>query len=599
MTQKVGLTRRTGVRRLASRYSVLLVALILSASLLTTVMAADVLLDPSFDTDGIVTTDQNEFDQINDIAIQPDGKIVAAGYSGILHDSTQEPLSIMIVRYNTDGSLDATFGSGGIVTTAIGTYAKAWAVAVQADGKLVIGARSGTFLTSDFTLVRYNPNGSLDASFGTGGIVVTSFGDFSQIQDVAIQSDGKIVATGDAPSFGTSTSLSIFTVARYNTDGSLDATFAGDGVSQAIPAGFSISPAVDPHAIAIQADQKIAVAGTCVIGSSLKFCVSRYNPDGLLDNTFDSDGLVMTDFDSSFGGLANDLSIQPDNKIVVGGQCFPPTGGVIPALARYNPDGSLDPGFDSDGRVTMPNSVQFEPTALALQSTKIVIVGRDFVTFDSAMAAARFNSDGSIDDTFGSGGLVTTPVGTLQSAANAVAVQTDGRIVSAGYSNFIFNFALGAAFSDFALVRYDTPVAQPVVGASVSGGGWIDSPAGAYAATPSLTGKANFAFVTKQQDGAIVPTGSLQFQFNAGRLKFQSTSFESLSVSGTQVQFEGAGTINGGGSYHFTVTAMDGDQPGGDGQDKFRIRISSDSDGLIYDNQVNTALGGGNIVIHH
>lgn len=674
--------------------------------LITTVIvsAADSDLDPSFDGDGIVTTDHGEFEQINDIAIQPDGKIVAVGHSGILHDTIQEPLSMMIARYNADGSLDATFGSGGIVTTDIGAYAKAFAVAIQTDGKIVTGGRSGTVLQSDFTLVRYNPNGSLDTSFGTGGIVITSFGASSEIQDVAIQADGKILVTGPAP--GLSTSLTIFTVARYNTDGSLDATFDGDGVSQAVPAGFPLSPAVVPRAIAVQADQKLAVAGVCVVDSSLKFCVSRYNPNGSLDNTFDSDGLVMTDFDSSFGGFANDLSIQPDGKIVAAGQCFPPGGGVIPALARYNPNGSLDSSFDSDGRVTMPNSVQFEPEALALQANgKMVIAGRDFIFFNSEIAVARFNPDGSLDNTFGSGGLVSTPVGTAHSAANAIAVQTDGRIVAGGYGNFS---GLASIVSDFALVRYGTVVNHPpnvtitgpasgsvfavntpvsftgtftddpgdtdtvqwsfesttqpgtivvpvlptsgsadvtytftepgvykvslkvtdnnllsttattvngvealVViydpnGGSVSGGGWFESPQGAFVQMPAASGKASFGFVSRYQRGATLPIGNTKFQLIAGGLNFQSTGYEWLVVSGNKAQFKGVGTINGSGSYRFMLTTIDGDHASGDGQDKIRLRIWSDSTGLIYDNQLNapdnadpiTVVGGGSIVIH-
>ena len=709
MAQKEKSAEHTCAHRLISHYSTFLAPLVIIAILATTVMvsAADSDLDPSFDGDGIVTTDHGEFEQFNDIAIQPDGKIVAAGHSGIFHGSTQEPLSMMIARYNADGSLDATFGSGGIVTTDIGTYAKAWTVAIQADGKILIGGRSGSIFEADFTLVRYNPNGSLDTSFGTGGIVITSFGAFSQIEDVAIQPDGKIVVTGDAPSFGTSTSLSIFTMARYNTDGSLDATFDGDGVSQAVPDGFPLSPAIVPQAMALQADQKIAVAGFCVIDSSLKFCVSRYNSNGLLDNTFDSDGLVMTDFDSSFGGFANDLSIQPDNKIVASGQSFSPSG-VIPALARYNPNGSLDTSFDSDGRVTMPNSVQFESTAFALQSNgKMVIVGRDFsLLFNSAIAVACFNSDGSMDETFGSGGILTTPVGTGSSAAFAVAIQTDGRIVAGGYSNF--TAGLEAILSDFALVRYgevvnhppnvtitgpasgstfavNTPVnftgtfsddpgdthtvewsfesitqpgkivvtVVPTSGSAdttytftesgvykvslkvtdnnflstttttvnglealvviydpdgkwVSGGGWFDSPQGAFVQMPVASGKASFGFISRYQSGSTLPIGSTRFQLNAGGLNFQSTSYEWLVISGNKAQYTGVGTINGSGSYRFILMTIDGDQPNGDGQDKIRLRIWSDT-GLIYDNQLNapdnadpaTVLGGGSIVIHH
>jgi len=593
-------SERIGMRRLISTHSVLLTALILGATLLTGVIvsAADSDLDPSFDGDGIVVTDHGEFEQIHAIVIQPDGKIVAAGLSGILHDTVQEPLSMMVARYNVDGSLDSTFGSGGIVTTEIGTYARAWAVALQADGKIVVGGRGGTFLQANFALVRYNANGSLDNTFGSGGIVTKSFGAFSQITGVGVQADGKIVVSGDAPGPG---SFSMFTVARYNTNGSLDTTFDSDGVSQPVPNGFQVSPTVTARGLALQLDQKIVVAGVCVFGSTLKSCTSRYNnSDGSLDNTFDGDGLVATDFDSSFGSVAEGVKIQPDGKIVVAGQAFT-TNGVIPALARYNADGSLDTSFDGDGRVTTPHSLQLEAEALALQPNgKIVVVGRGFTfsPFFSAITAVRYDPNGSLDSTFGDGGFVTTFVGTSQ--AFAIAIQTDGRIVVGGYGNLVAN--ADAVVSDFALVRYGMPKEG-----GISGGGWIDSPAGALVQMPTATGKVHFGFVCHFQNGANVPTGHTQFQFNAGNLNFKSTSYEGLVISGAKAQCTGTGTINGSGSYHFLLTVIDGDQPSGDGADKFRMRILSDSNDVIYDNQFNapdnadptTLLGGGNIAIQH
>jgi uncharacterized delta-60 repeat protein len=710
MKQKGRFMRRTGVRRLVHHYSVLLLALVFCAPLLTSVpvSAADSDLDSSFDGDGIVTTDHAEFDQINDMVIQPDGRIVAAGHSGVFHDFTQEPLSIMVARYNIDGSLDSTFGTGGIATTDIGTYAKALCVALQADGKILVGGRSGTFLQLSFTLVRYNTDGSLDATFGSGGIVTTSIGSFSQIVDLAIQPDGKIVAAGEGTLSGLPVITFVFSVARYNTDGSLDATFDGDGVSQAIPAGLVTSPAVSPAGIALQMDHKIVVAGTCIVDPGIELCVSRYNSDGSLDSTFDNDGLVVTDFDTSFG-LGQDIGIQSDGKIVVAGQSFD-ANGVVPAIARYSTDGSLDASFDGDGRMTTPLPIQLQTRALALQSDgKIVIVGDGFVFdpfFRTVMTVARYDSDGSIDETFGSGGLVTTTIGTSHSVATAVALQTDGRIVAGGFVNFIIG--LEAPFWDFALVRYgdavnspsavtitgpasgsvfavSTPVnftgtftddasdthtaewnfesiIQPATvvepsgstpgsanttftfseagvykvslkvtdngglsgtattvndltalvviydpnGGWVAGGGWIESPQGAFALMPTATGKANFGFVVRYQNGASEPTGSAEFKFNAAGLNFQSTRYDWLVISsGKKAQCQGVGTINGSGSYRFMLTSIDGDQPGG-GQDKFRIRIWSDSNGLVYDNQLNapdgddptTILGGGNIVIH-
>jgi hypothetical protein len=140
----------------------------------------------------------------------------------------------------------------------------------------------------------------------------------------------------------------------------------------------------------------------------------------------------------------------------------------------------------------------------------------------------------------------------------------------------------------------------------VTGGGWIDSPAKAYTADPSLTGKANFGFVSKYQKGANVPTGVTEFQFKVADLNFHSNNYEWLVVGGARAQYKGTGTINGSGSYKFILTAIDGQQPGGGGIDKFRIKIWDSADVIVYDNQTGasdtadptTALGGGSIVIH-
>lgn len=145
-------------------------------------------------------------------------------------------------------------------------------------------------------------------------------------------------------------------------------------------------------------------------------------------------------------------------------------------------------------------------------------------------------------------------------------------------------------------------------GGFVTGGGWINSPAGAYTANPTLTGKANFGFVSKYEPGHTVPTGNTQFQFQAARFNFKSTSYEWLVVSGSRAQYKGLGTINGSGSYSFILTAIGGEAPGGQGVDRFRLKVYGQNQGnaVIYDNNLNvpdtddptTALGGGSIVIH-
>ena len=140
----------------------------------------------------------------------------------------------------------------------------------------------------------------------------------------------------------------------------------------------------------------------------------------------------------------------------------------------------------------------------------------------------------------------------------------------------------------------------------VTGGGWIDSPPGAYTANPNLTGKAKFGFVSKYKTGASVPTGQTQFQFKAGDLNFHSSSYEWLVIAGAKAMYKGDGTVNGAAGFTFQINAIDGQVNGGGGVDKFRIKIKQTGGGVIYDNQMGagdnddptTALGGGSIKVH-
>jgi CSLREA domain-containing protein len=160
---------------------------------------------------------------------------------------------------------------------------------------------------------------------------------------------------------------------------------------------------------------------------------------------------------------------------------------------------------------------------------------------------------------------------------------------------------LGADQMSALVVIYDPSAGH------VTGGGWINSPAGAYVPNPALVGKANFGFVSKYKNGATVPDGNTEFQFKAGNLNFKSAVYEWLVIAGARAQYKGSGTINHAGDYRFMLTAIDGQQPGGGEQDKFRIKIWNNvGGGLVYDNQLNapdsadptTVLGGGSIVIH-
>jgi uncharacterized delta-60 repeat protein len=395
-------------------------------------------LDTTFDGDGKVTTDfAGGFDEAHAVAIQADGKIVAAGRT-IVSD-----FDFAVARYNTDGSLDTTFGVDGLVTMDFaGEDDEAHAVAIQGDGKIVaagLAIVSGTF---DFALARYNTDGSLDTTFDTDGKVTTDFaGSEDHARGVAIQGDGKIVAAGLANVSGTND----FALARYNANGSLDTTF-GSGLGK-IATDFAGS---DDHArgVAIQGDGKIVAAGLANVSGTNDFAVARYNANGSLDTTFDTDGKVTTDFagghDDAFG-----VAIQANGKIVAAGcvSCF---GGANFALARYNTDGSLDTTFDGDGLVTTDFAGGTDQAfAVAIQGDGKIVAAGSFVvsgTFD--FAVTRANTNGSLDTTFSGDGKVTTDFAGSTDQARAVAIQANGRIVAAGC------FRCDSLESEFALARY-------------------------------------------------------------------------------------------------------------------------------------------------
>lgn len=384
-------------------------------------------LDPSFGSAGKVTT--KTVGPLTSIVLQPDGRIVVAGQVGA---------DFNVARYNSDGSLDPTFGIGGQITINLGAHA----LALQPDGKIVVAGAGPSIsnpfdvFRSDAALARYNPDGTLDATFGSGGRVSTHFSDAdaslnSDANALSLQPDGKIVATvrADAVPFFCLRDCSakfLFVLIRYNPDGSLDRAFGSVGTA---------TLDLGPNALALQPDGKFVVAGE--VGSD--FAVARYNPDGNRDPTFASGGTVTTDFGATDFG--NALTVEPDGKIVVVGESN--AGGVSShfALARYNPDGSLDPTFGSGGKVATVFSGRDVANALALQRdgkfivaghTGILAVPGDPLTVvGSDFAVARYNPDGSLDQTFGTGGKVTTDFGNVD-FANALALQPDGRILVAG-----------------------------------------------------------------------------------------------------------------------------------------------------------------------
>ena len=409
-------------------------------------------LDPTFDGDGKVTTNfagsPTSTDRAFGVAIQGDGKIVDAGFTNIPGPN------FGLARYNPDGSLDPTFSGDGKVTTDFAGSGEdvAQAVAIQADGKIV-AAGFADVPGRDFALARYNTDGSLDPTFDGDGKVTTDFaGSTDSVSGVVIQADGKIVAAGNA-----NVPFDDFGLARYNTDGSLDTTFSGDGkVTTDFAGGSSDERALG---VAIQADGKIVAAGFAfVFGAVQDFALARYNPDGSLDATFSGDGKVTTDFASS-GDQAHGVAIQADGKIVAAG--FADVPGRDFALARYNTDGSLDTTFSGDGKVTTDFAGGLdEAHGVAIQANgKIVAAGRALVSGNQDFALARYNADGSLDTTFSGDGKVTTDIAGSTDEARGLAIQADGKIVAAGFAS--------VGIQDFALARYTVSVCRRVARASM------------------------------------------------------------------------------------------------------------------------------------
>ncbi len=247
-------------------------------------------------------------------------------------------------------------------------------------------------------------------------------------------------------------------------------------------------------------------------------------------------------------------------------------------------------GINIDKTAPSTSGVQANPNPVPLNTS--VVLAASLGDGGSGLVRGEYSIDGS------------TPVTlALASGATAAVSGTIPAFPETGVYNICVravDLAGNVGANDCVLV----PVYDPS-GGFVTGGGWINSPAGAYNADPTLTGKATFGFESRYKPGAQVPTGNTQFHFKAGDLNFKSTSYEWLVVAGKKAQYKGSGTINGAGNYNFMLTAIDGDLPGGGNQDRFRLKITGPG-GLVYDNQMGandgddptTALGGGSIVIH-
>jgi len=397
---------------------------------------------------GLVTTDVNtsQDDVAFAVVRQPvDGKIITVG------TSFTTPASIVVIRYNTDGTPDSTFGTNGITVTGLPPAdASAFAATLQADGKLLVAGRSCPLSgTSSFLLLRYHTDistgtpGTLDtAGFNSPlGYVVTPIpsGSSTSANAVALRG-GNILVAGHSNIGGQFRIV----LAQYTSTGALDT--AGFGAGQGFVTTQIGSLDADAAALAVQGDGKIVAAGLAGSAASQIWDVAllRYNTDGTLDLPFGgtNTGMVIKDIGSS-SNYANAVAIQGDGKIVVAGNAFVNSfaGTSDIAVLRYNTDGSLDTGFGNpNGYVTTNVSAFDNGFAVAVQSdNKIVVAGNADAGTGDRLALLRYNADGSLDADpmtgFGTGGIVTRAASGPSTIAGAFAVllQPGGEIVVAGY----------------------------------------------------------------------------------------------------------------------------------------------------------------------
>lgn len=413
-------------------------------------------LDNSFGMNGKVTTSfGSTVSVLTEVAIQPDNKILACGTT-LVGTNYQ----IALCRFNTDGSLDTSFGTNGKVISNVGgtDFSGFQHIAIQTDNKIIVsGINNIGSANYDFAMIRYNSDGTLDNTFGTNGVVITDFNNGrDECYSIALQNDGKIILAGQTYLAG---EYYNFGIARYNSNGSLDSTFGTNG-KVSIDFGFN---SVNSHSndgaysIKIQSNGKLILGGWSDYSGIIevnKFAIMRLNTNGILDATFGTNGKVITDFGNDNVILA--LAIGSDDKIIAGGQIgFGTNQNTKIGIAKYDSNGILETTFGTNGKVqTQINTSMMKDNiwALTLQNdNKIVAGGYSLNSSNYDFSILRYNTDGTLDTSFNLNGIINTDFNNSQDRAYAITIQNDDKIVAGGFTNS------GTSYN-FALARYNNTI---------------------------------------------------------------------------------------------------------------------------------------------
>ncbi|MCJ7432362.1 MAG: cadherin domain-containing protein, partial [Anaerolineales bacterium] len=404
----------------------LLVAVAIVALLAATqALAAFGSLDPTFGTNGIVIADLgSSSDSVSDIALQPDGRIIMMGSA-----TSQLPI---LMRYNSNGSVDATFGTNGKLTLNFGSK-----VAIQPDGKLVVAGSSN----HSFAVARYNSNGaSLDNTFGTNGVAIIPSDpreDSYSVSDLAIESDGKIVVVGTLRCG--QCNFTDIVIAHFNSDGTPYDTDFSNGLIILDKFNFPNNRYNSGQAVAIQSDGKIVISGGMMDNDGEgQISLARLNTDGLSDKTFGTNGKgTITAAVTAFHYHKSSMVLQTDGRIVVVGTTSDGDDLLNDlVVARFNGNGVLDTTFGGTGiAITDFGGNEFGTDVHLQADGRIIAVGTSSTSGSDNLLIVRYNADGSLDTAFGDNGKLIGGLGNGSSSGAGIEIQPNGKFIVVGSSN--------------------------------------------------------------------------------------------------------------------------------------------------------------------
>ena len=391
-------------------------------------------VDTSFGTSGFTRTIIADNDIILDIALDSQDRIIAGGFAVI--GGAQ---NFALARYTSNGVLDTSFGTAGLTTTAIGTSASINSIALDGQGRIIVGGVATIGGAGKFVVARYTSSGVLDTSFGTAGLATTTIGDAAMLFSIALDSQGRIIVGGLTVIGGAQN----FALARYTSNGVLDTSFGTAGLTTT-----AIGTSASINSIAIDSQGRIVVGGFATIGGANKFVLARYTSSGVLDTSFGTAGLATTTIGAD--AIIFSIAFDSQGRIIGGGLTV--IGAVQQfALARYTSNGVLDTSFGTSGFTTTLIGTNDAILSIALDSQERILAGGGATIGGPGtnFVLARYSSSGVLDTSFGTSGLITTTPDNVFGSTRSIVFDSQGRVIAGGFGG-----TYTRVINEFNLVRY-------------------------------------------------------------------------------------------------------------------------------------------------